>query len=87
MKKFGAKPNSRYACLRYFNTAGTALGRGEDHGLKTNLGPFVPQTEEGRRDPITVFGNDVPTTIETEWNGHKKISTAMPTLTFENAFK
>jgi UDP-glucose 4-epimerase len=50
--------------LRYFNPVGAhPSGRiGEDpHGIPNNLMPFVMQVAVGRRDKLTVFGDDYPT--------------------------
>jgi UDP-glucose-4-epimerase GalE len=49
--------------LRYFNAAGADPdGRiGEDHDPETHLIPLVLQAAAGRRDKLTVFGNDYPT--------------------------
>jgi UDP-glucose 4-epimerase len=50
-----------YAALRYFNAAGAAAGRGEDHRPETHLIPLVLQAALGRRDEVRVFGTDYPT--------------------------
>ena len=50
--------------LRYFNPVGAhPSGRiGEDpHGIPNNLLPFIAQVAVGRRDKLTVFGDDYPT--------------------------
>jgi len=50
--------------LRYFNPIGAhASGRmGEDpQGIPNNLMPYVAQVAVGRRDHLTIFGNDYPT--------------------------
>lgn len=50
--------------LRYFNPVGShPSGRiGEDpNGIPNNLMPYVAQVAVGRRDKLTVFGNDYPT--------------------------
>lgn len=49
--------------LRYFNAAGAdPQGRlGEDHDPETHLIPLVLDAAEGRRDSLTVFGEDYPT--------------------------
>jgi UDP-glucose 4-epimerase len=49
--------------LRYFNAAGAdPKGRlGEDHDPETHLIPLVIAAAMGRRDAVTVFGNDYPT--------------------------
>ena len=53
----------RSACLRYFNAAGCdPAGRiGEDHDPETHLIPLVIDAALGRRDAITVFGQDYDT--------------------------
>jgi len=50
-----------YAALRYFNAAGAAGGRGEDHRPETHLIPLVLQAALGRLEEVTVFGTDYPT--------------------------
>lgn len=52
------------ALLRYFNPAGAhKSGRiGEDpNGMPNNLLPFVAQVAVGKREKLSVFGNDYPT--------------------------
>jgi UDP-glucose 4-epimerase len=52
------------ALLRYFNPVGAhESGRiGEDpNGKPNNLVPFIAQVAVGRRDALSVFGNDYPT--------------------------
>lgn len=51
----------RHAFLRYFNAAGASPQRGEHHDPETHLIPLVLQVAQGRRESITVFGNDYPT--------------------------
>ena len=53
----------RYACLRYFNAAGSdPAGRiGEDHNPESHLIPLLIDAMLGRRGAVTVFGNDYPT--------------------------
>ncbi len=51
----------RYACLRYFNAAGAAPDRGEDHTPEMHLIPLVLQVALGQREHVTVFGEDYPT--------------------------
>ncbi len=50
-------------CLRYFNAAGADPDGelGERHEPETHLIPLVLQAASGRRDRITVFGNDYET--------------------------
>ena len=59
----GRQHGMRSACLRYFNAAGADVkGRiGEDHDPETHLIPLVIDAALGRRDVITVFGEDYPT--------------------------
>lgn len=50
--------------LRYFNPIGAhSSGRiGEDpQGIPNNLMPYISQVAVGRRDHLTIFGNDYPT--------------------------
>lgn len=53
----------RYVSLRYFNVAGAhASGEiGECHNPETHLIPIVLQVPLGKRDVMTVFGNDYDT--------------------------
>lgn len=54
----------RSICLRYFNAAGAdPEGElGEDHRPETHLIPLAIDAALGRRDPLTIFGDDYPTT-------------------------
>lgn len=59
-----ADPTWQTASLRYFNPVGAhESGRiGEDpRGTPNNLMPYVAQVAVGRRDKLSVFGNDYPT--------------------------
>lgn len=51
----------RYAALRYFNAAGSAGERGEDHQPETHLIPLVLQVPLQRRANIRIFGSNYPT--------------------------
>jgi UDP-glucose-4-epimerase GalE len=53
----------RFVSLRYFNAAGAdPQGRiGESHDPESHLIPLILQTASGKREAITVFGNDYPT--------------------------
>src|SRR5438093_952046 len=51
----------RYACLRYFNAAGATAERGEDHDPEMHLIPLVLGVALGKRESVTVFGDDYPT--------------------------
>ncbi|MCP4234768.1 MAG: UDP-glucose 4-epimerase GalE [Aestuariibacter sp.] len=50
-------------CLRYFNAAGAdpQCELGERHDPETHLIPLILQAASGRRDAISVFGQDYPT--------------------------
>jgi UDP-glucose 4-epimerase len=47
--------------LRYFNVAGAHRGYGERHDPESHLIPLVLQVALGRREAVTVFGQDYPT--------------------------
>ncbi|MGW7369218.1 UDP-glucose 4-epimerase GalE [Streptomyces sp. NPDC054841] len=49
------------ASLRYFNVAGAYGGSGERHDPESHLIPLVLQVALGRREAISVFGDDYPT--------------------------
>jgi UDP-glucose 4-epimerase len=62
----GKKAQSRWnvALLRYFNPVGAHESglMGEDPtGLPNNLMPFIAQVAVGKREKLSVFGNDYPT--------------------------
>ncbi|BDH03351.1 UDP-glucose 4-epimerase GalE [Streptomyces seoulensis] len=47
--------------LRYFNVAGAYGSYGERHDPESHLIPLVLQVAQGRRDAISVYGDDYPT--------------------------
>jgi len=47
--------------LRYFNVAGAYGSCGERHEPESHLIPLVLQVAQGKRDAISVFGDDYPT--------------------------
>ena len=51
----------RFASLRYFNAAGATPTRGEDHRPELHLIPIVLQVALGKREKVTIFGEDYPT--------------------------
>jgi UDP-glucose 4-epimerase len=51
----------RYACLRYFNAAGAAGDRGEDHHPESHLIPLILQVALDQRENIAIYGTDYPT--------------------------
>ncbi|GAA1996778.1 MULTISPECIES: UDP-glucose 4-epimerase GalE [Nocardioides] len=59
-----ATPGQRTALLRYFNPVGAhpSGDLGEDpQGIPNNLMPFIAQVAVGRRERLSVFGDDYPT--------------------------
>lgn len=50
----------RHVALRYFNACG-AYGRGEDHNPETHLIPLILQVALGKREHISIYGDDYPT--------------------------
>ncbi len=63
MKWVSRANNVRFVSLRYFNAAGAIEDGsiGEDHNPETHLIPLILQVPLGKRDHITVFGEDYPT--------------------------
>ncbi len=51
----------RYASLRYFNVAGALPDRGEAHEPESHLIPLILDVALGRRQSISIFGDDYPT--------------------------
>jgi len=51
----------RYAALRYFNAAGASAERGEDHDPELHLIPIVLGVALGKREKVSIFGDDYPT--------------------------
>ena len=51
----------RYAALRYFNACGASEERGEHHNPETHLIPIVLEVALGKREKLSVFGNDYNT--------------------------
>lgn len=53
----------RYVSLRYFNACGAhESGRiGEAHAPETHLIPLILQVPNGKREAITIYGDDYPT--------------------------
>jgi UDP-glucose 4-epimerase len=50
-----------YASLRYFNAAGAAGSRGENHHPETHLIPIALEVALGKRSEIEIYGSDCPT--------------------------
>lgn len=61
---FDSQPDWSITLLRYFNPVGAHPSgtMGEDpQGIPNNLMPFIAQVAVGRREKLSVFGNDYPT--------------------------
>ena len=64
MMKWVSRANGvRFVSLRYFNAAGAVEDGsiGEDHRPETHLIPLILQVPLGKRDHITIYGDDYPT--------------------------
>ena len=63
MKWVSQADGVRYVSLRYFNAAGALEDGsiGEDHKCETHLIPLILQVPLGKRDHITIFGDDYAT--------------------------
>ena len=63
LKACAAAYGLSFAAFRYFNAAGAAEDGsiGEDHDPETHLIPLVIDAATGRRECVTVFGDDYPT--------------------------
>lgn len=63
MKWFDQAYGIKYASLRYFNAAGAheSTTIGEAHVPETHLIPLILEVPLGKRDKISIFGNDYPT--------------------------
>ena len=53
----------KYVALRYFNAAGAHISGaiGEAHDPETHLVPIILQVPNGKRDHVSIFGDDYPT--------------------------
>jgi len=63
LKDYDTAYGLKSVCLRYFNAAGADIETelGERHDPETHLIPLILQAASGKRDAITIFGNDYPT--------------------------
>lgn len=54
---------ARFVSLRYFNAAGAKVSGeiGEDHKNETHLIPIILQAALGKRESVSIFGDDYPT--------------------------
>lgn len=51
----------KFVALRYFNACGATETHGEHHEPETHLIPLVLFTAQGKRDSISIYGDDYPT--------------------------
>ena len=53
----------KYVALRYFNACGAHISGaiGEAHDPETHLVPIILQVPNGKRDHVSIFGDDYPT--------------------------
>lgn len=51
----------KYVALRYFNACGATEKCGEDHDPETHLIPLILFAAQGKREFISIFGDDYPT--------------------------
>lgn len=61
MESFDRAYGLRFAALRYFNAAGATREHGEDHQPESHLIPIALEVAAGKREKLTVFGDDYPT--------------------------
>jgi UDP-glucose 4-epimerase len=64
LRDYSAATEMKVVSLRYFNPVGaheSALIGELPLGIPSNLVPFITQTAIGKREVLTVFGNDYPT--------------------------
>ncbi len=59
-----ARPSMSAVLLRYFNPVGahpSGLIGEQPNGIPNNLMPYIPQFAVGKREKLSIFGNDYPT--------------------------
>ena len=63
MKRCHSAYGMKYVCLRYFNACGADAEAdiGEDHPAETHLVPLILQVPMGKRDKVTIYGDDYAT--------------------------
>ena len=63
LSDFDTAYDFKSVCFRYFNAAGADPNGllGEDHNPETHLIPLVLQTALGKRESVSIFGTDYPT--------------------------
>lgn len=61
LESYDAAYGLKFVSLRYFNACGATTKHGEDHEPETHLIPLVIETALGRREKISIFGDDYET--------------------------
>ncbi|CAN5752803.1 UDP-glucose 4-epimerase GalE [soil metagenome] len=61
LQDYDAAYGLKFVSLRYFNACGASGSCGEDHDPETHLIPLVLFAAQGRRESISIFGDDYPT--------------------------
>ncbi len=61
LQSYDAAYGLKFVALRYFNACGASENRGEDHTPETHLIPLVLFAAQGKREFISIFGDDYPT--------------------------
>ena len=61
LQSYDAAYGLKFVALRYFNACGASGDCGEDHDPETHLIPLVLFAAQGRREFISIFGDDYPT--------------------------
>ena len=61
LEDYDAAFDLKFVAPRYFNACGASGERGENHEPETHLIPLVLQAAQGKREFISVFGDDYPT--------------------------
>jgi UDP-glucose 4-epimerase len=61
LQDYDAAFGLKFVALRYFNACGATDTRGENHDPETHLIPLILDAAAGKRESISVFGDDYPT--------------------------
>lgn len=61
LESYDAAFGLKFVALRYFNACGATEKRGEHHDPETHLIPLVLQAAQGKRESISIFGDDYAT--------------------------
>jgi UDP-glucose 4-epimerase len=61
LRDYDAAYGLKFVALRYFNACGASEKCGEDHDPETHLIPLVLFAAQGKRESISIFGDDYPT--------------------------